>query len=88
MLGNLSQGLLPLQKRLLYYTCILPIVLYRFQLWFFKSAPTYFSLQNLQKIQRWTALWITGAFCTSPTYGIEAIAGLMPIPLHLKKLLG
>jgi len=26
-------------------------------------------------------------FATSPTYGIEAIAGLMPIPLHLKKLL-
>ena len=32
------------------------------------------------------ALWILGAFCTSPTGGIEALAGLIPIHLHLKKL--
>ena len=66
MLGNLLRGLLPLQKRLLYHTCVLPIVLYGFQLWFFKGAPTYFPLQNLQKMQRWAALWITGAFCNLP----------------------
>ena len=39
MLGNSSRGLLPIQKRLLYKTCVLPIVLYGFQLWFFKGAP-------------------------------------------------
>jgi len=32
------------------------------------------------------ALWILGAFCTSPTSGIKALAGLIPIHLHLKKL--
>jgi len=32
MLGNSSRGLLPIQKRLLYRTCILPIALYGFQL--------------------------------------------------------
>jgi len=37
-------------------------------------------------MQHRAALWITGAFRTSPTEGIEAIAGLMPINLHLKKL--
>ena len=31
-------------------------------------------------------LWILGAFWTSPTAGIEAIASLIPIHLHLKKL--
>jgi len=30
MLGNSSKGLLPMQKRLLYRTCIVPIALYRF----------------------------------------------------------
>ena len=30
--------------------------------------------------------WILGAFRTSPTGGIEALAGLIPIHLHLKKL--
>ena len=32
------------------------------------------------------AIWIIGAFCTLSMEGIEAIAGLIPIHLHLKKL--
>jgi len=32
------------------------------------------------------ALWVLGAFCTSSTGGIEALAGLIPIYLYLKKL--
>jgi len=34
------------------------------------------------------ALWITGAFRTSPSDGIEAIAGLIPVTLHIHKLNG
>ena len=40
----------------------------------------------LAAMQHKAALWILGAFCTSPTSGIEALAGLIPIHLHLKKL--
>ena len=40
----------------------------------------------LAAMQRKAALWILGAFRTSPTGGIEALAGLIPIHLHLKKL--
>jgi len=32
------------------------------------------------------ALWIVGAFCTSPTGRIETLAGLIPVYLYLKKL--
>jgi len=32
------------------------------------------------------ALWILGAFYTSPTGEIEALVSLIPIHLHLKKL--
>ena len=32
------------------------------------------------------ALWISSVFCMSPTAEIEAISGLIPIHLHLKKL--
>jgi len=39
ILGNSSRGLLPLHKHLLYCTCVLPITLYGFQLWYFKGAP-------------------------------------------------
>jgi len=88
MLGNSSRGLLPIQKQLLYRTCILPITLYGFQLWFFKGAPIVKNITELKKIQERAALWITGAFRTSPSEGIEAIAGLIPITLHLCKLNG
>jgi len=37
-------------------------------------------------MQRKAALWILGAFRTSPTGEIEALASLIPIHLHLKKL--
>ena len=40
----------------------------------------------LVAMQRKAALWILGVFCTSPTGRIEALAGLIPIQLHLKKL--
>ena len=88
MLGNSSRGLLPIQKQLLYRTCILPIALYGFQLWFFKGAPIVKNITELKKMQQRAALWITGAFRTSPSEGIKAIAGLTPITLHLRKLNG
>jgi len=37
-------------------------------------------------MQHKAAFWILGAFCTSLTGRIEALAGLIPIHLHLKKL--
>jgi len=40
----------------------------------------------LTAIQHKAALWILDAFCTSPTSGLEALAGLIPIQLYLKKL--
>ena len=77
-----------MQKQLLYHICVLLIALYSFQLWFFKGAPTFFPLQSLNKMQCRAVLWITRAFHISPSYGIKAIAGLIPILLHLKKLIG
>jgi len=37
-------------------------------------------------MQQKVVLWITGAFQTSSSGGIEAILGLIPIHLHVKKL--
>ena len=65
ILGNSARGLFSIQKRLLYRTCILPIALYGFQLWFFKSASIVKNLAELRKIQQRAALWITKAFCVS-----------------------
>jgi len=56
MLGNSSKDLPPIQKRLLYRTCVLPITLYGFQLWFFKGAPILKNINELKKMQRQAAL--------------------------------
>ena len=77
-----------MQKQLLYRTCILPIAMYRFNLWFFKGVPIVKNINKLKKMQCKAALWITGAFQTSLSNGIEAIAGLIPITLHMRKLNG
>ena len=71
---------------MLYRCCILPITLYGFQLWFYKYAPLSYFLKALGKMQRRAAIWILEAFKTSPTEGIEALVGLIPIKSHLQKL--
>ena len=86
MLGNSTRGLLPLQKRLLYHSCIISITTYGFRLWIFAGTPTKAQMSLLAAMQRKAALWILGAFCTSPTGRIKTLAGLIPIYLHLKKL--
>jgi len=88
LLGNSTRGINPLQKRRLYRCCILFIALYEFQLWYYNKAPMYYHLNVLRKMQWRAALWITGVFQMSPTLGVEVIAGLIPIYLHLKKLYG
>ena len=45
-------------------------------------------MKILGKMQRRAAIWILGAFKTSPSEGLEAITGLIPIKSHLQKLVG
>ena len=62
MLENSTWDLLSEYKQLLYRICIISITLYRFQLWYFKSALVHQSLNKLKKIQRRAVLWIINAF--------------------------
>ena len=43
-------------------------------------------MKILNKLQRRAAIWILGAFKTSPAEGIEAITGIIPIRFHLQKI--
>ena len=52
LLGNSSRGINPVQKRLLYRCCALPIALYGFQLWFYNKAPLSYHMKILNKMQR------------------------------------
>ncbi|CAA7270141.1 unnamed protein product [Cyclocybe aegerita] len=86
MLRNSTRGLLPKQRRLLYRSCVVPIATYGYRLWYFHGACNKGTMNQLKQMQQKVALWITGAFRTSPTGGLEALAGLIPIHLVLKKL--
>ncbi|CAA7267882.1 unnamed protein product [Cyclocybe aegerita] len=85
MLGNSTRGLSPKQRRLLYRSCVVPIATYGYRLWYFDGARNKGAMNQLKRMQRKAALWITGAFRTSPTGGLEALAGLIPVHLMLKK---
>ena len=76
------------QKYLLYRLCVLPIMLYRFQLWFYNCTLLLYHLKILEKMQRRATIWILEAFKTSPSFGIETIVELIPIKLYLQKLGG
>ena len=45
-----------------------------------------YHMKILDKMQRRATIYILRAFKTSPTKGIEAIAGIIPIKFHLQKL--
>ncbi|CAA7267583.1 unnamed protein product [Cyclocybe aegerita] len=86
MLGNCTRGLSPKQRHLLYRLCVVPIAIYGYRLWYFDGAHNKGAMNQLKRMQRKAALWITGAFRTSPTGGLEALVGLIPVHLMLKKL--
>ena len=86
ILGNLVRGLNPHQKWLLYRSCILPIVLYSFQLWYYNKVPLSYPLKMLGKMQRKVAIWILGVFKMSPPFSIESIVSLISVNLYLQKL--
>ena len=56
LLGNSTRGINPIQKYLLYRCCVLPIALYRFQLWFYNKAPLSYPMKILRKMQRRAAI--------------------------------
>ena len=86
ILGNLVWRLNPHQKHFLYRSCVFPIALYRFQLWYYNNAPLTYPLKKLGKIQRRAAIWILEAFKTFSSSRVKAITDLIPINLYLKKL--
>ena len=62
MLGNSSRGLISTQKHLLYKTCILPIALYSFPLWYYNNALLLYLFKVFKHMQRRATLGIIGVF--------------------------
>jgi len=64
----------------------MPIALYGIRLWNYEGARVKGTMKELTKIQRRAAIWILGAFKTSPTGAVESLAGLILIHLQIRKL--
>ena len=56
ILRNSSHSLIPHQKCLLYRSCILLIIFYSFQLWFYNKVLLSYPLNKLRKMQRSVAI--------------------------------
>jgi Reverse transcriptase (RNA-dependent DNA polymerase) len=76
MLGNSVRGLTPMQKRLLYPSCVVPMMTYGLRLWYFKGARVQGSIKALSQVQARAVRWITGCFHTTPG-GMESLGGLL-----------
>jgi ribonuclease HI len=86
LLGNSTRGIPPRSKRELYISCVRPLMTYGHRVWFHPHRPHKTLLKPLVRAQAAAARWILGAFRTSPTGGMEILAGLLPIPLYLRQL--
>jgi hypothetical protein len=86
MLGNSVRGLEPDQKRLLYRSCVVPVITYGFRLWYFKGARVKGLIKAMSQVQHTAARWICGNFRTTPGGGAECLSGLLPMHLTLRRL--
>jgi len=86
MLGNSNRGVSASHKCLLYHTCVVPVAIYGLQLWYLQGVRLKGIIKGLSAVQCLVALWITGCFRTSPIGGTEALAGLVPMHILLKRL--
>jgi hypothetical protein len=59
---------------------------YGYRLWFHDKVKVKGLILSLSKMQQWAALWIIGAFRMSPMGRCETIASLIPIHLHIHRL--
>jgi len=73
MLGNSNKRSRAIAGRDFYTTPVfLPIATYGYRLWYFKGARVKGLIKSMEQMQRRAALWITGAFRTSPGAGVGA----------------
>jgi hypothetical protein len=87
ILRNSARGLLPLHKRLLYISAVLPIATYGLRCWYRPGTRGFVTnTKTFNQMHRAASLWITGAFRTTPSGAALALAGLTPMHIVLKRL--
>ena len=85
MLGTSIRGLTPYYRRMLYKSCILPILTYGALVWYRPKGSKHL-LNPLCTTQNTALRWITGTFCTTPAKLLPIFGAVEPIALYCQKL--
>ena len=85
ILGNSVQGLDHTQWRLAYNAICLPILTYRFQLWYTGKQKTL--VKKLQMVQNEAVKLISRTFCTTPQEPLHQLLTIFPMEFRLNMLL-
>ena len=85
-LGNSVRGMTPANLRLLYKTCVIPVITYGCQLWYRKDSPRKRLMDKLRKVQNTALRWILGAFRTTPNESLTLLSFCPPIHVTVRKL--
>ena len=85
-LGNTVRGLSQKHFRLLYISCVFPILTYGATVWYRSHKNIKTLVKKLEVVQNKAIRLITGAFKTTPVKLIQLRSFLPPIEIWLKKL--
>ena len=85
-LGNTIVGMTPQHLRLLFKTCVVPVMTYGCQLWYRPATPRITLMKRLQIVQNKGLCRIAGAFHTTPVESLSLLTFQPPIHVTIRKL--
>jgi len=85
-LGNTIHGMNQYHLRLLFKTCVIPVLTYGSQLWFNPEKPPNHLIKTLQKVQNNALRRVAGAFRTSPIEALQLLTHIPPIHITIRKI--
>ena len=85
-LSNTIRGLSQSHLRILYKTCVIPVMTYASAVWYRTEKRQLALIKSLEVTQNKALRLISGGFRTSPTLSIQALSHVPPIRLTLERL--
>ncbi|QRW01164.1 Reverse transcriptase [Ceratobasidium sp. AG-Ba] len=85
LLANSVWGISIKHGRLLFKTCVLPVLTYGSVSWY-TGIKQKSLIKPMERVQNQGIRWLLGAFRTSPISAVEHMASILPLPLTLQRL--
>ncbi|QRW06896.1 Reverse transcriptase from mobile element jockey protein [Ceratobasidium sp. AG-Ba] len=84
LLANSVRGISVKHGRLLFKTCVLPVLTYGSVIWY-TGIRQKSLIKPMERVQNQGIRWLLGAFRTSPVSAMEHVASIPPLPLTLQR---